>query len=83
MNAGQHPFRFGFFLVSIQFLQLVLGYTPLGASVGLLPQMLLATPLAAIAAPLSMKVGQRRLTTRFRFPRTHPSEPVRLPSDSR
>lgn len=54
---------FGFFLVSIQFLQLILGYTPLAASIGLLPQMLLATPLAAVAAPLSMKVGQRRLTT--------------------
>ncbi len=54
---------FGFFLVSIQFLQLILGYTPLAAAVGLLPMMLLAMPLSAIAAPLSMKVGQRRLTT--------------------
>lgn len=54
---------FGFFLVSIQFLQLILGYSPLGAAVGLLPMMLLAMPLSAIAAPLSLKVGQRRLTT--------------------
>jgi hypothetical protein len=53
---------FGFFLVSIQFLQLILGYTPLAASVGLLPQMLLMMPLAAFAAQLSLKVGQRRLT---------------------
>jgi EmrB/QacA subfamily drug resistance transporter len=53
---------FGFFLVSIQFLQLILGYTPLAASIGLLPQMLLMMPLAAFAAQLSLKVGQRRLT---------------------
>ena len=53
---------FGFFLVSIQFLQLILGYTPLAASIGLLPQMLLIMPLAAFAAQLSLKVGQRRLT---------------------
>lgn len=54
---------FGFFLVAIQFLQLMLGYTPLAAAVGLLPMMLLAMPLSAMAAPLSMKVGQRRMTT--------------------
>ena len=54
---------FGFFLVSIQFMQLILGYTPLAASIGLLPQAILAIPLAAIAAPLSLRVGQRRLTT--------------------
>lgn len=54
---------FGFFLVAIQFLQLILGYTPLAAAVGLLPMMLLAMPLSAMAAPLSMKVGQRRMTT--------------------
>jgi EmrB/QacA subfamily drug resistance transporter len=53
---------FGFFLVSIQFLQLILGYTPLVASVGLLPQMLVMMPLAAFAAQLSVRVGQRRLT---------------------
>ena len=53
---------FGFFLVSIQFLQLILGYSPLGAAVGLLPQMLLMTPLAAVAATLSLRFGQRRLT---------------------
>jgi MFS family permease len=53
---------FGFFLVSIQFLQLILGYTPLVASIGLLPQMLVMMPLAAFAAQLSVRVGQRRLT---------------------
>jgi EmrB/QacA subfamily drug resistance transporter len=54
---------FGFFLVAIQFLQLMLGYSPLKAAVGLLPQMLLMIPLSAFAAQLSMRVGQRRLTT--------------------
>ena len=54
---------FGFFLVSIQFLQLILGYTPLVASIGLLPQMLVMMPLAAFAAQLSVRVGQRRLTS--------------------
>ena len=54
---------FGFFLVSTQFLQLILGYSPLKAAVALLPQMLLMMPIATIAAPLSLKVGQRRLCT--------------------
>ena len=54
---------FGFFLVSLQFLQLILGYSPLKAAVGLLPQMLVMMPLAIISAPLSLRVGQRRLST--------------------
>jgi EmrB/QacA subfamily drug resistance transporter len=54
---------FGFFLVSLQFLQLVLGYSPLEAAFGLLPQMLLMMPLAIMSAPLSLRVGQRRLST--------------------
>jgi EmrB/QacA subfamily drug resistance transporter len=54
---------FGFFLVSMQFLQLILGYSPLKAAVALLPQMLVMIPLATFAASLSMRVGQRRLTT--------------------
>jgi EmrB/QacA subfamily drug resistance transporter len=54
---------FGFFLVSTQFLQLILGYSPLKAAVALLPQMLVMMPIATIAAPLSLKVGQRRLCT--------------------
>jgi EmrB/QacA subfamily drug resistance transporter len=54
---------FGFFLVSLQFLQLILGYSPLGAAVGMLPQMLVMMPLAIISAPLSLRVGQRRLST--------------------
>jgi EmrB/QacA subfamily drug resistance transporter len=54
---------FGFFLVSLQFLQLILGYSPLNAAFGLLPQMLVMMPLAIISAPLSLRVGQRRLST--------------------
>ena len=54
---------FGFMLVSMQFLQLILGYSPLKAAVALLPQMLLMMPLAAFAATLSIRVGQRRLCT--------------------
>lgn len=53
---------FGFFLVAMQFLQLILDYSPLKSAVALLPQMLLMMPLAALAAPLSMKVGQKRLS---------------------
>jgi hypothetical protein len=53
---------FGFMLVAMQFLQLILGYSPLKSAVALLPQMMLMMPLAAIAAPLSMKVGQKRLS---------------------
>ena len=54
---------FGFFLVSMQFLQLILGYSPLKAAVALLPQMVVMMPLSAYAAHLSTKVGQRRLCT--------------------
>jgi EmrB/QacA subfamily drug resistance transporter len=54
---------FGFFLVSTQFLQLILGYSPLKAAVALLPQMVVMMPIAILAAPLSLKVGQRRLCT--------------------
>jgi EmrB/QacA subfamily drug resistance transporter len=53
---------FGFMLVAIQYLQLILGYSPLKAALGLLPQMVLMIPLSAIAAQLSMRFGQKRLT---------------------
>jgi EmrB/QacA subfamily drug resistance transporter len=53
---------FGFFLVAMQFLQLILGYSPLKAAVALLPQMLVMMPLSAAAAPLSERFGQRRMT---------------------
>jgi EmrB/QacA subfamily drug resistance transporter len=53
---------FGFMLVAIQYLQLILGYSPLKSALGLLPQMLLMIPLSAVAAQLSMRFGQKRLT---------------------
>jgi len=53
---------FGFFLVAMQFLQLILGYSPLKAAVALLPQMLVMLPLSAAAAQLSERFGQRRMT---------------------
>jgi EmrB/QacA subfamily drug resistance transporter len=53
---------FGFFLVAMQFLQLILGYSPLKAAVALLPQMVVMMPLSAAAAQLSERFGQRRMT---------------------
>ena len=53
---------FGFMLVAIQYLQLILGYSPLKSALGLLPQMVLMIPLSAVAAQLSMRFGQKRLT---------------------
>jgi hypothetical protein len=54
---------FGFFLVAMQSLQLMLGYSPLKAALAMLPQALLMMPIAAIAALLSLRVGQRLLCT--------------------
>jgi EmrB/QacA subfamily drug resistance transporter len=54
---------FGFMLVAMQYLQLILGYSPLKAAMGILPHMLVMIPLAAAAATLADRVGQRRLTT--------------------
>lgn len=53
---------FGFMLVAMQFLQLILGYSPLKAAVALLPQMVVMIPLSTAAAPLSERFGQRRMT---------------------
>jgi MFS family permease len=53
---------FGFMLVAMQFLQLILGYSPLKSAVALLPQMLLMIPLSAVAAQLATRFGQKRLT---------------------
>lgn len=52
----------GFMVMAIQYLQLVLGYSPLKAAVGQLPQMVMI-PLAAVAAQLAVRFGQRRMTT--------------------
>jgi EmrB/QacA subfamily drug resistance transporter len=53
---------FGFMLVSLQFLQLILGYSPLTSAVAMLPQMVVMIPLSAVAATLAVRVGQRRMT---------------------
>jgi EmrB/QacA subfamily drug resistance transporter len=50
---------FGLFLVILQYLQLLLGYTPLKAAVALLPMTFLMIPLSAAAAPLSMRYGMK------------------------
>jgi EmrB/QacA subfamily drug resistance transporter len=54
---------FGFFLVGMQFLQLILGYSPLRSAVALLPQMVIMIPLSTGAASLSERFGQRRMTS--------------------
>jgi EmrB/QacA subfamily drug resistance transporter len=54
---------FGFFLVGMQFLQLILDYSPLKAAVALLPQMVIMIPLSTMAATLSERFGQRRMTS--------------------
>jgi predicted MFS family arabinose efflux permease len=54
---------FGFFLVAIQFLQLLLGYSPLKAGVAILPMTLVMLPLGTIAATLAERYGQRRVAT--------------------
>jgi EmrB/QacA subfamily drug resistance transporter len=54
---------FGFFLVAIQFLQLLLGYSPLKAGVAILPMTLVMLPLGTIAATLAERYGHRRVAT--------------------
>lgn len=51
----------GLFLVVIQFLQAVLGYSALRAAVGLLPMALVMLPLSAVAPILATRVGIRRM----------------------
>jgi Na+/melibiose symporter-like transporter len=50
---------FGTFLVILQYMQLLLGYTPLKAAVALLPMTFVMIPVSAAAAPLSMRFGQK------------------------
>jgi EmrB/QacA subfamily drug resistance transporter len=50
---------FGIFLVILQYLQLLLGYSPLKAAVSLLPMTFVMIPISAAAAPLSMRYGQK------------------------
>jgi EmrB/QacA subfamily drug resistance transporter len=50
---------FGLFLVLVQFLQAVLGYSALQASVGLLPMALVMMPLSAISPSIAARIGTR------------------------
>lgn len=51
----------GLFLVLVQFLQAVLGYSAITASAGLLPMALLMMPLSAAAPLLARRVGLRTM----------------------
>ena len=50
---------FGFFFVSLQFLQLVLGYSTFEAALALLPMSIVILPISAVAGTLSEKYGHR------------------------
>jgi fucose permease len=52
---------FGLFFVVIQYLQFVVGRSPLGAAVALLPLPLVMIPLARNAPRIALRVGFRRL----------------------
>jgi EmrB/QacA subfamily drug resistance transporter len=50
---------FGFFFVSLQFLQLVLGYSTLTAAAALMPMALIMLPISAVSGTLSEKYGHK------------------------
>jgi EmrB/QacA subfamily drug resistance transporter len=50
---------FGFFFVSLQFLQLVLGYSTFEAALALLPMSLVILPISAVAGTMSERYGHR------------------------
>jgi EmrB/QacA subfamily drug resistance transporter len=50
---------FGTFLVILQYMQFLLGYSALKSAVALLPMTFLMIPISAVAAPLSMRLGQK------------------------
>jgi EmrB/QacA subfamily drug resistance transporter len=50
---------FGFFFVSLQFLQLVLDYSALGAAIALMPMAIVILPLSVIAGTLSERYGHK------------------------
>ena len=52
---------FGIFLVLIQFLQAVLGFSALKASAGLLPMAAMMMPLSSVAPTLAKKFGTTRV----------------------
>jgi EmrB/QacA subfamily drug resistance transporter len=52
---------FGFFFIALQYLQFVIGYSPLRAAVALLPLPVVLIPLARRAPLIAQRVGFRRL----------------------
>jgi EmrB/QacA subfamily drug resistance transporter len=54
---------FGFFLVGLQFLQLVLGYSPLRSAVCLLPMAAVVMPMSRVAPHLVERFGERVVMT--------------------
>jgi EmrB/QacA subfamily drug resistance transporter len=50
---------FGFFLVGLQFLQLILGYSPLHSAICLLPLGAIVMPMSRVAPHLVERLGQR------------------------
>jgi EmrB/QacA subfamily drug resistance transporter len=50
---------FGFFFVSLQFVQLVLGYSTFEAALALLPMSIVILPISAVAGTLSERYGHR------------------------
>jgi EmrB/QacA subfamily drug resistance transporter len=50
---------FGFFFVSLQYLQLVMGYSSLEAALALLPMSMVILPISAVAGTLSERYGHR------------------------
>ena len=51
---------FGIFLVLVQFMQAVLGYSALAAAGSLLPMMVVMMPLSGVAPTIAQRVGTRR-----------------------
>jgi EmrB/QacA subfamily drug resistance transporter len=52
---------FGIFLVLVQYLRIVLGWSALGASAGMLPMVLVMMPLSSISPRIAMRTGVRPL----------------------
>jgi EmrB/QacA subfamily drug resistance transporter len=52
---------FGIFLVLVQFMQAVLGYSALAAAASLLPMMLVMMPLSAVSPTIAQRVGTRNV----------------------
>jgi len=50
---------FGFFFVGLQFLQLILGYSPLKSAVALLPMILAVMPTSQLAPRLATRLGTK------------------------